>query len=318
MNRLVTMNEEKEAPEEVASNLSKYVVDLEDCGPFEIFVEGDLDKLRDSSNVFLTVHDIGSSYLRWVQFTKHEDMIGIRARSLFLHVSICGQAPGAEAIKEDFPSMQEIGLNLVTILDQLRIQRVVALGDGAGAYLAARFAMCHPNRVHGVILINSSATTGSMPFKGDLKEKLVKEDDGKPEVNLRNATKFGEAFRRRADITGQISTKISFDTLLISGMRSKSVKESEEIHKLVKPGVSSLIKLDDVEDVLEEAPEKLADSVILFCQGLGLMPTAKRRSSRSVSISSQGNGERMANRRMSMEQYDVPNVRRLSLTVATQ
>ena len=39
MNKLVTMNEEKEAPEEVASNLSKYVVDLEDCGPFEIFVE---------------------------------------------------------------------------------------------------------------------------------------------------------------------------------------------------------------------------------------------------------------------------------------
>ena len=34
----------------------------------------------------------------------------------------------------------------------------------------------------------------------------------------------------------------------------------------MKPGVCSLIKLDDIEDVLEEAPEKLADSVILFCQ----------------------------------------------------
>ena len=33
-----------------------------------------------------------------------------------------------------------------------------------------------------------------------------------------------------------------------------------------KPGLCSLIKLDDVEDVLEESPEKLADSVILFCQ----------------------------------------------------
>ena len=36
----------------------------------------------------------------------------------------------------------------------------------------------------------------------------------------------------------------------------------------MKPGVCSLIKLDDIEDVLEEAPEKLADSVILFCQVL--------------------------------------------------
>ena len=33
-----------------------------------------------------------------------------------------------------------------------------------------------------------------------------------------------------------------------------------------KPGLCSLIKLDDVEDVLGESPEKLADSVILFCQ----------------------------------------------------
>ena len=60
----------------------------------------------------------------------------------------------------------------------------------------------------------------------------------------------------------------SFETLLISGMKSKAVKESEEIHKEVKPGLCSLIKLDDIEDVLEEAPEKLADSVILFCQVL--------------------------------------------------
>ena len=29
---------------------------------------------------------------------------------------------------------------------------------------------------------------------------------------------------------------------------------------------SNKFKLDDIEDVLEEAPEKLADSVILFCQ----------------------------------------------------
>ena len=33
-------------------------------------------------------------------------MIGSSPRSLFLHVSICGQAPGTEAIKEGFPSMQ--------------------------------------------------------------------------------------------------------------------------------------------------------------------------------------------------------------------
>ena len=37
MNKMVTMNEE--AFEEVATNLNKHVVDLEDCGLFEVFVE---------------------------------------------------------------------------------------------------------------------------------------------------------------------------------------------------------------------------------------------------------------------------------------
>ena len=51
----------------------------------------------------------------------------------------------------------------------------------------------------------------------------------------------------------------------------KDKKNEDQSSKLlfiskVKPGVCSLIKLDDIEDVLEEAPEKLADSVILFCQ----------------------------------------------------
>ena len=33
------MNEEKESVEDVTFALSKYVADLEDCGPFEVYVE---------------------------------------------------------------------------------------------------------------------------------------------------------------------------------------------------------------------------------------------------------------------------------------
>ena len=43
MNKMVTMNEE--AFEGFATNLSKHVVDLEDCGPFEVFVEVNLSSL---------------------------------------------------------------------------------------------------------------------------------------------------------------------------------------------------------------------------------------------------------------------------------
>ena len=36
---------------------------------------------------------------------------------------------------------QDLGLNLVTVLDNLRIQRVVGLGDGAGANIITRYRM---------------------------------------------------------------------------------------------------------------------------------------------------------------------------------
>ena len=46
-------------------------------------------------------------------------------RSVFLHVVIPGQEPGAKDLSKDFsfPTMHQLGIGLVTILDQLRIAR---------------------------------------------------------------------------------------------------------------------------------------------------------------------------------------------------
>ena len=141
------------------------------------------------------------------------------------------------------------------------------------------------------------------------------------------------------------------------------MKLNYSVFEQIKPGLSSLIKIGDVDDVLEESPSKLADSLILFCQvcrliepiyillilslfcciiyiiihsflikGLGLFPTVRRRSLQA-SDSCLGNNAKMRNRfyyilqtlsysinyeilcrRMSMEQYDIPNIRRLSIS----
>ena len=63
------------------------------------------------------------------------------SRSLFLHISLPGQLPAEDDLSSDFvfPDMQALGLNLVTVLDQLRVSRVVVLGDGAGANIACRY-----------------------------------------------------------------------------------------------------------------------------------------------------------------------------------
>ena len=75
-------------------------------------------------------------------------------------MSLPGQGPDAPDLPDTFkfPSCAEIGLNLVSVLDHMRIPRVVGLGDGAGANIITRFGMCHPSRVHGIITVNNTAT----------------------------------------------------------------------------------------------------------------------------------------------------------------
>ena len=55
-------------------------------------------------------------------------------------------------------------MNLITVIDHLRIKQVVGLGDGAGANIILRFAMNHPSRVHGVLAINTEGV-GSGGYK---------------------------------------------------------------------------------------------------------------------------------------------------------
>lgn len=70
-------------------------------------------------------------------------------------------------------------------------------------------------------------------------------------------------------------------------------------------------------------PAKVAQSILLFCKGQGLltsvaMPGIDRGRAYSTSSggSNDGNGgPRRLSRGMSMEEYDKPNIRRLSITV---
>ena len=82
-------------------------------------------------------------------------------------MALPGQAPSTEDLKANFPSMQvllssgveaelmfpsaqSVGLGLVTVLDQLRVQRVVALGDGAGGSIIARYSTVQYSTVIGM------------------------------------------------------------------------------------------------------------------------------------------------------------------------
>ena len=89
--------------------------------------------------VFLTLHTAGTSFNSWLEFVDDVHMEEVRKRSLFLHVALPGQEPAAEDLPRDytFPTMEDIGLNLVTVLDSLRVRQVIGLGDGKCEIMAS-------------------------------------------------------------------------------------------------------------------------------------------------------------------------------------
>ena len=71
------------------------------------------------------------------------------------------------------PSLK-LGLSLVTVLDHLRVPRVVGLGEGAGANIVLRFGLYHPNRVHGIFAINLSTSISRGRFMEALKVRYTR------------------------------------------------------------------------------------------------------------------------------------------------
>lgn len=51
---------------------------------------------------------------------------------------------------------------LVEVLDALRVQYVIGMGEGAGANILARFGMDHPQRCLGLILIHCTSTVAGV------------------------------------------------------------------------------------------------------------------------------------------------------------
>jgi len=322
-----------------------HVVPTERSGALNVYVQGDLEeahKDKDCKCVFLTVHDIGSNHSSFKGFVDSESFDEVKKRSIFIHVDVPGQENGAEDLSQ-FPTIQALGEDLVTVLDQLRVKCCIGIGDGAGANIIARFGMMHLTRCLGVILIHPTAnastimenfkdkfqklkikTTGEnivayrkyghMLEGSEDKEKALEKykSEMKTHINPRNLKLYLDAFHNRSDITSQLKEGLKSDALVVVGNKTSHVHAAEYMHSHMDKTKSSLLKVDNVGNVLEESPAKLANSILLFCKGLGWLtsvdlPGIERR------CSTGSNGPRRQ-RSISMEDYDKPNIRRLSVS----
>ncbi|XP_023343988.1 uncharacterized protein ZK1073.1 [Eurytemora carolleeae] len=237
----------KHCSETDLTGVSRYIFELENCPPISVYLQGDLEKQR-YGPVIMTIHNVGSSYRSMVDFINHPEMLEVKNRCMFLHVSLFGQSPEAEELTVNFPSLQDIGMSLVTVLDELRIKSIVLLGDGAGAYIALRFGMCHPTRTEGVIMINGTASAPSTSYLESILETigLVDGNNVTPEegqLNKQNMRKYSEVYTRRNSMLEELMDRVSFDLLLVSGGLSGVLADADEIIARVKPGKASIIKV---------------------------------------------------------------------------
>ncbi|XP_034131179.1 exocyst complex component 4 isoform X4 [Drosophila guanche] len=341
------------APEKI----SKYNINTEKCGDLTVIVQGDLSQ-QEKRAVFITVHDLGCNHNSFQEFVSSPCMTEIKERSCFIHVDVPGHADNAEALAEGFPfpSLQSLGEDLVTVLDYLHVKYVIGLGEGAGANVLARFGLAHPSRALGLILINATGSAASVlqSFKskfiswksdevaqsaesflmyhkfGHVMEQIVGENPDKDKIvaeyqkrlhrslNSKNVGLYVKAFMNRKDLTLK-GCKV--DVILITGMLSPYASMVEKLHRDVEKERVTILKIERAGDVLADAPGKVAQSILLFCKGQGLltsvvMPGVDR--GRAFSTASSGsfesaNGSRRLSRGISMEDYDKPNIRRLSI-----
>ncbi|KHN79830.1 Uncharacterized protein Tcan_07585 [Toxocara canis] len=301
------------------------------CGFIHVYVQGNLED-RNGKTTFLTVHDVGTNYKTFVRFCNHPSMADVKAKSIFMHVCVPGQEDNAPDFVGEFPTLAQLGEDLVCVLDKLDIKTCVAFGEGAGANIVCRFAMSSPNRIMGICLVHCTSTTagiveyckdklinmrlesgvmsqGAWDYlamhkfgSSDKKEKQAYIEELKSCLNPKNLSKYLFSFCKRSDLSAIIGSKLdNMDALLVTGARASHLHTVYRTHKSLNKKKTTLLVVDNVSDVMAEAPEKLARSLILWCKGCGVLS--------GVPVPGM---ERQRTLSSSMEEADRP--RRLSMT----
>lgn len=251
-------------------------------GPINVFIQGTRNP---KEVVIMTVHDLGCDHTMYQTFVENPRMTRIRERTVWIHVDVPGQGYNVPDLPPDytFPTMQQIGEDLVNILDQLQVKEVVCFGEGAGANILTRFAMTHIDRVLGICLIHATGTTPGL--LGSLKDKAntykldhigmnpsaesylvlhrfgfskAKDTDQlkaaienyqgllRNQANPKNLKKFVEAFLRRTNIADSIKI-MKCPVLLITGQKSIFNATTRSLHQAILKHCNDKGKVEFIE-----------------------------------------------------------------------
>uniref|UniRef100_A0A4W5K5N5 Protein NDRG2 n=1 Tax=Hucho hucho TaxID=62062 RepID=A0A4W5K5N5_9TELE len=276
--------------------------------------------------VILTYHDIGLNHKSCFNtLFNFEDMQEITSHFAVVHVDAPGQQEGAPPFPTgyQYPTMDELSEMLPSVMTQLKLNSVIGIGVGAGAYILSRLALNEPALVEGLVLINvdpcakgwmdwaASKMSGWTSNLVDIVMAHHFSDDElsdnqeitqtyrlhiAQDINQENLALFCNAYNSRRDleierpVTGL--TEDTVNTLTYVNMLQDCITAAPSY--CLWTFYFKWLRLTDVFSVCVLQPGKLAEAFKYFVQGMGYMPTASMTRlvrSRTHSTSSMGSVE---------------------------
>ncbi|XP_076839794.1 protein NDRG3b isoform X2 [Brachyhypopomus gauderio] len=260
----------------------------------------------------LTYHDIGLNHKSCFNtLFNYEDMQEITQHFAVVHVDAPGQQENAPPFPTgyQYPTMDELSEMLPSVLTQLKINSVIGIGVGAGAYILCKLALNQPALVEGLVLINVDPCAkgwmdwAASKFSGwtsnlvDIvmghhfsTEELTESQEIvqtyrlhiAQDINQDNLALFFHSYDSRQDLdierplpgVNEDAVKtVKCPVLLVVGDTSPAVDAVVECNSRLNPTRTTLLKMADCGGLPQVVqPGKLAEAFKYFIQGMGYIP----------------------------------------------
>uniref|UniRef100_A0A667WZY7 Ndrg family member 3a n=1 Tax=Myripristis murdjan TaxID=586833 RepID=A0A667WZY7_9TELE len=255
--------------------------------------------------VILTYHDIGLNHKSCFNtLFNYEDMQEITQHFAVVHVDAPGQQEGAPPFPSgyQYPTMDELAEMLPSVMTQLKVNSVIGIGVGAGAYILTRFALNNPTLVEGLVLINidpcaegwidwaASKLSGWTSNLVDIvmahhfsTDELTENQELiqtyrlhiAQDINQDNLALFCGSYQYRRDLeierpivglNEDTVNTLTCPALLVVGDTSPAVEAVVECNSRLNPTKTTLLKMADCGGLPQVVqPGKLAEAFKYFC-----------------------------------------------------
>ncbi|XP_064154639.1 protein NDRG3-like isoform X1 [Anguilla rostrata] len=262
--------------------------------------------------VILTYHDIGLNHKSCFNtLFNFEDMQEITQHFAVVHVDAPGQQEGAPPFPAgyQYPTMDNLAEMLPSVMTHLKVNSVIGIGVGAGAYILCKLALNQPSLVEGLVLINvdpcakgwmdwaASKLTGWTSNLVDIvmghhfsTDELTENQEIiqtyrlhiAQDINQENLALFCTSYNSRHDLeierpipglNEETVKTLKCPALLVVGDTSPAVEAVVECNSRLNPTKTTLLKMADCGGLPQVVqPGKLAEAFKYFVQGMGYIP----------------------------------------------